>query len=45
MDKARDVIEARLATVDTEALVTQALATSGSSSGAAPASSASRLAG
>ena len=41
MDKARDVIEARLATVDTEALVAQALATSGSSSGAAPASSAS----
>ncbi len=45
MDKARDVIEARLATVDTEALVAQALATSGSSSGAAPASSASSPAG
>ena len=45
MDKARDVIEAKLATVDTEALVTQALATSGSSSGAAPASSASSPAG
>ena len=45
MDRARDVIEAKLATVDTEALVAQALATSGSSSGAAPASSASRLAG
>ncbi len=45
MDKARDVIEAKLATVDTEALVAQALATSGSSSGAAPASSASSPAG
>jgi hypothetical protein len=45
MDKARDVIEARLATVDAEALVAQALATSGSSSGAAPASSASSPAG
>ena len=41
MDKARDVIEAKLATVDAEALVAQALATSGNSSGAAPASSAS----
>ena len=45
MDRARDVIEARLAAVDTEALVAQALATSGSSSGAAPASSASSPAG
>ena len=45
MDKARDVVEARLATVDAESLVAQALATSGSSSGAAPASSASSPAG
>ncbi len=41
MDKARDVIEARLATVNTEEIVAQALATSGSSSGAVPALSAS----
>jgi hypothetical protein len=41
MDKARDVIEASLATVNTEEIVAQVLATSGSSSGAAPASSAS----
>lgn len=41
LDKARDVITAKLATVDAEALVVQALATSGNSSGAAPESSAS----
>ncbi len=45
MDKARDVIEAKLATADADALVAQALATSGSSSGDVPASSASSLAG
>ena len=41
MDRARDVIEARLATVNTEEIVAQVLATSGASSGAAPESSAS----
>jgi hypothetical protein len=41
MDKARDAIEAKLATVNTEDLVAQALAMSGNSSGAAPAPSAS----
>ncbi|MBP9024759.1 MAG: hypothetical protein KBH81_01285 [Phycisphaerae bacterium] len=38
MDKARDLVEARLATVDAEQIVAQALATSGTSSGSAPAS-------
>jgi len=42
MDKARDAIEARLATVDAEQIVAQALASAGSSSGAAPALSVSR---
>ncbi|MBU0639329.1 MAG: hypothetical protein KKB50_10730 [Planctomycetes bacterium] len=42
MDKARDAIEAKLATVNADDLVAQALARSGNSSGAAPASSASR---
>ena len=41
MDKARDAIEAKLATVNADEVVTQALAMSGNSSGAAPASSAS----
>ncbi|MEW6249198.1 MAG: hypothetical protein AB1716_01000 [Planctomycetota bacterium] len=41
LDKARDVVEARLATVDPERIVAQALAESGSSSGSAPGSSAS----
>jgi len=41
MDKARDVIEARLATVNADDLVAQALATSGGSSGSAPESPAS----
>jgi hypothetical protein len=41
MDKARDVIEARLESVNVEKVVEQALATAGTSSGAAPASSAS----
>jgi hypothetical protein len=41
MDKARDVIEARLATMNAEQIVAQALATFGDSSGSAPASSAS----
>jgi len=41
MDKARDLVEARLATVDAEQIVAQALATSGTSSGSAPASPAS----
>jgi len=36
MDKARDLVEARLATVDVEDLVAQALVTSGNSSGDAP---------
>ena len=36
MDKARDVIEARLATVNADEVVAQALATSGGSSGSAP---------
>ncbi|MBP9032317.1 MAG: hypothetical protein KBG29_00400 [Pseudomonadales bacterium] len=36
MDKARDLVEARLATVDAEQIVVQALATSGTSSGSAP---------
>ncbi|MEW6249184.1 MAG: hypothetical protein AB1716_00930 [Planctomycetota bacterium] len=42
MDKARDAIETKLATVNTEEIVAQALAMSGNSSGAAPASSVSR---
>jgi len=41
MDKARDLVEARLATVDAEQIVAQALAASGTSSGSAPGSSAS----
>ncbi len=41
MDKARDLVEARLATVDAEQIVAQALVTSGTSSGSAPASPAS----
>ena len=41
MDKARDLVEARLATVDAEQIVAQALATSGTSSGSAPESPAS----
>jgi hypothetical protein len=41
MDKARDLVEARLATVDAEQIVAQALVTSGTSSGSAPGSSAS----
>ena len=41
MDKARDLVEARLATVDAEQIVAQALATSGTSSGSAPGLSAS----
>jgi hypothetical protein len=41
MDKARDLVEARLATVDAEQIVAQALATSGISSGSAPESPAS----
>ena len=42
MDKARDAIEAKLATVNADEVVAQALAMSGGSSGSAPASSASR---
>ena len=45
MDKARDLVEARLATVDAEQIVAQALVTSGTSSGSAPASPASTPAG
>jgi len=45
MDKARDAIEAKLATVNADELVAQALASSGGSSGSAPESSASRPAG
>ncbi len=45
MDKARDLVQARLATVDTEQIVAQALVTSGTSSGSAPASPASTPAG
>ncbi len=45
MDRARDVIEAKLATVNADELVAQALATSGGSSGSVPASSASSPAG
>jgi hypothetical protein len=41
MDKAREVVEARLAAVDADQIVAQALATSGSSSGAVPESPAS----
>jgi len=41
MDKARDLVGARLATVDAEQIVAQALATSGTSSGSAPESPAS----
>jgi len=41
MDKARDLVEARLATVDAAQIVAQALVTSGTSSGSAPALSAS----
>jgi hypothetical protein len=41
MDKARDVIEARLESVNVEKVVEQALASAGTSSGDAPASSAS----
>ncbi|MEW6197753.1 MAG: hypothetical protein AB1601_03690 [Planctomycetota bacterium] len=36
MDKARDLVEARLATVDAEQIVAQALVTSGTLSGSAP---------
>lgn len=45
MDKARDLVEARLATVDAEQIVAQALATSGTSSGSAPELPASTPAG
>jgi hypothetical protein len=45
MDRARDLVEARLATVDAEQIVAQALATSGTSSGSAPESPASTPAG
>ncbi|MEP0848686.1 MAG: hypothetical protein HRF50_17915 [Phycisphaerae bacterium] len=45
MDKARDLVEARLATVDAEQIVAQALVTSGTSSGSAPGSPASIPAG
>ena len=41
MDKARDLVEARLATVDAEQIVAQALVTFGTSSGSAPESPAS----
>jgi hypothetical protein len=41
LERARDVVEARLANVDTEKIVAQALASSGASSGAAPESPAS----
>ncbi len=41
MDKARDLMEARLATVNADEIVAQALATSGSSSGSVPESPAS----
>lgn len=42
MERARDVIEAKLATVNADELVAQALATSGDSSGSVPESPASR---
>jgi len=42
MDKARDAIEAKLATVNADEVVAQALAMSGGSSGSAPGSPASR---
>jgi hypothetical protein len=42
MDKARDLVESRLATLDADQVVAQALAMSGVSSGSAPASPASR---
>lgn len=45
MDRARDVIEARIGRVDIEKVVEQALANAGNSSGAAPESSASSPAG
>ncbi len=45
MDRARDMIEAKLATVNADDLVAQALATSGGSFGSAPESSASNPAG
>jgi len=45
MDKARDLVEARLATVDTEQIIAQVLATSGALSGAVPESRASTPAG
>lgn len=45
MDKARDLVEARLATVDAEQIVAQALVTSGTSSGSAPELPASTPAG
>jgi len=45
MDKARDVVEARLNSVQVDQLVEQVLASAGTSSGAAPASSASTPAG
>lgn len=45
MDKARDLVEARLDSVNVEQVVQQALATAGNSSGAVPASSASSPAG
>jgi len=45
MDKARDAIEARLATVNADEVVAQALAMSGGSSGSAPGSPASRPGG
>jgi len=41
MDKARDAIEAKLATVNADEVVAQALAMSGGSSGSAPGSPAS----
>ena len=45
MDKARDLVEARLDSVNVEKVVQQALATVGNSSGAVPASSESSPAG
>jgi len=45
LDKARDVVETRLASLDTEALVAQVLANSGNSSGEVPGSPASPPAG
>ncbi len=45
MEKARDLVEARLDSVNVEKVVEQALATAGSSSGAAPELSASSPAG